>query len=317
MPSCLSATSGGVRRRARKTWNGALSRLDGSDGRADALLPAAPIFVVGAPRSGSTLLYQLMVEAWDVTYLSNLHCAFLGAPHLVELTAPWRPPPRTFASHHGRTLGSAGPSECGDYWYRFFRRRPQYVPLEAVDPDCMRRLRGSVRALTARAGRPAVFKNLVNSLRVAPLGTVLPEALFVVIHRDLVANAASLLAGRLERSGDYGRWWSAEPPEIGRLRALPPHEQVVEQIRAIDALIRADAEGLGPDRFHDVVYESLCEGVRGTLAGIREFAAGHGVELRPRADVPASFDPRGAPRIDPQVYAQLTGYVTATTPTSP
>ena len=122
----------------------------------------------------------------------------------------------------------------------------------------MRRLRGSVRALAARAGRPVVFKNLVNSLRVAPLGTALPEALFVVIHRDLVANAASLLAGRFQRTGDYGRWWSAEPPEIDRLRALPPHEQVVEQIRAIDALIHADAERLGHERFHDVAYESLC-----------------------------------------------------------
>ena len=313
MPSRLSSASHGARRRARRTWDGALSHLDGSDGSADAPLPAAPVFVVGAPRSGSTLLYQLMVEGWDVGYLSNLHCAFLGAPHLVERTAGRRRPPTGFASHHGRTRGSAGPSECGDYWYRFFPRRPQYVPLEAADPERMRRLRGSVRALAARAGRPLVFKNLVNSLRVAPLGTALPEALFVVIHRDLVANAASLLAGRFQRSGDYGRWWSAEPPEIDRLRALPPHEQVVEQIRAIDALIHADAERLGPERFHDVAYESLCADPRGTLAGIHDFAAAHGVELRPRAEVPESFDPRGAPRIDPELYAELTGYVTATT----
>ena len=258
-----------------------------------------------------------MVEAWDVAYLSNLHCAFLGAPHLVERTAGRRRPPRAFASHHGRTRGSAGPSECGDYWYRFFRHRPQYIPLEEADPESMRRLRGSVRALAAAAHRPVVFKNLVNSLRLAPLGAALPEALFVVIHRDLVANAASLLAGRLERSGNYGSWWSAEPPEIDRLRALPPHEQVVEQVRAIDALIYADAERLGPDRFHSIGYESLCEDVREPLAGIREFAAGHGVVLRPRADVPASFDPRGASRIDPELYAQVTGYVTATTPAPP
>jgi hypothetical protein len=313
MPSRLATAPDAARRRARRTWNGALSRLDGGDGRADAPLPAAPVFVVGAPRSGSTLLYQLMVEAWDVAYLSNLHCAFLGAPHLVERVAGRRRPPSRFASHHGRTKGLAGPSECGDYWYRFFRRRPQYVPLEEADPENMRRLRGSVRALVDR-GRPVVFKNLVNSLRVAPLGTALPEALFVVIHRDLVANAASLLAGRLRRSGDYARWWSAEPPGIDRLRGLPAHEQVVEQIREIDALVRADAGLLGPERFHDLTYEGVCEDTHGALEGIREFAAGHGVELRPRGEVPASFEPRGAPDIDPGLSAELTGYVTATTP---
>lgn len=317
MSTRLSAASAGARRRARRAWNGALSRVDGDDGSLGEPLAATPIFIVGAPRSGSTLLYQLMVEAWDVAYLSNLHCAFLGSPHVIERLAGRRRPARPFESRHGRTRGWAGPSECGDYWYRFFPRRPQYVPPEAAEPESMRRLRGSVRALGDAAGRPLVFKNLVNSLRLGPLGTTLPEALFVVIRRDVVANAASLLAGRLERSGDYARWWSAEPPGIETLRTLPPHEQVVEQIRAIDAVIRAASDTLGPARFHDLSYEALCEDTRGTLAALRDFAAAHGVELRPRAEVPTQFEVMNAPRLEAELLARLTGYVTATTPAGP
>lgn len=286
-----------VRARTVRTANRTLDRIElrGSD-PTDAPLRRPPIFVVGAPRSGSTLLYQLLVVRFDVGYLSNLHCRFFGAPSLVERTVGRRlRPPAVFSSRYGATRGLAAPSECGAYWYRFFRKSPQHVPLAEADPARLRDLRASVRALGDAAGRPLVFKNLLNSLRLEPLGAALPEALFLVIRRDPAANARSILAARRAIHGDESGWWSAEPPGLERLRDRPPLEQAAGQVEEIAGLVEAARGALGADRFLDVGYERLCADPRAALGQISGFAADRGVELAVRGPVPARFDPPGDP----------------------
>ena len=43
-----------------------------------------PIFIIGAPRSGSTLLYQVLTDYFEVGYISNLHAHFFGSPACLE-----------------------------------------------------------------------------------------------------------------------------------------------------------------------------------------------------------------------------------------
>lgn len=261
-------------------------------------LPQRPIFVLGAPRSGSTLLYQLLVVRFDVAYLSNLHCRFFGAPAFAERAFGKRlRPPADFSSRFGSTRGLAAPSECGPYWYRFFRKSPQHVSLAEADPARLERLRESVRVFATAAGRPLVFKNLVNSVRLAPLAAALPEALFVFVRRDEADTAASILAGRRTVHADEYEWWSVEPPQLERLRALPPEEQVLEQVRAIESLVDETKEEIGHDRFLDLRYEDVCADTHRALASVAAFAERHGVALRVRRDVPARFEPGAHSRL--------------------
>jgi hypothetical protein len=299
----------GLQRRSRRALNHSLARLDGGDG-GDRPLPTRPILIVGAPRSGSTLLQQLLVEAFDVCYLSNLHCTFYGSPALVQhLAGRWLSPPGDFSSAHGRTEGLGGPAECGDYWYRFFRRRPQYVPLAEADPERLRALRASVRALAAAARRPVVFKNLICTLRLEPIAAALPEALFLVVRRDLVDNAASLLLARRAVHGDERRWWSAEPPGFDELLARPAHEQVVEQVLRIEALVDAERERLGTGRFLDLDYATVCASPADTLQEIETFAAGAGLRLARRAGrIPPSFDRPPAAELEPEALERIAGH---------
>jgi Sulfotransferase family len=299
----------GLQRRSRRALNRSLARLDGGDG-GDRPLPTRPILIVGAPRSGSTLLQQLLVEAFDFCYLSNLHCTFYGSPALVQRVAGrWLAPPGDFSSAHGRTEGPGGPAECGDYWYRFFRRRPQYVPLAEADPERLRALRASVRALAAAARRPVVFKNLICTLRLEPIAAALPEALFLVVRRDLVDNAASLLLARRAVHGDERRWWSAEPPGFDELLARPAHEQVVEQVLRIEALVDAERERLGTGRFLDLDYATVCASPADTVHEIETFAAGAGLRLARRAGrIPPSFERPPAAELEPEALERIAGY---------
>jgi len=272
-----------------------------------------PVFIVGPPRCGSTLLYQLMLDYLDFAYISNLHCKVYGAPSIVEaLLRPsrWREPFH-YSSDHGRVRGLAAPSECGDYWYRFFRRKPQYVPLSEVSERALRELRRSVRALSRAAGRPLLFKNLVNSVRIQPILRALPEAKFIVVRRDVLETAHSILEARRNLYGDYNRWFSVEPPSVEEIRERPPQEQAVEQVRAIYALIERDRL-LAPTSFADVDYVDLCQHTREVLDSVGEFLSSSGVHVRRLRDVPPSFPMRRGVRIDEELYGRLRDYVRRT-----
>jgi hypothetical protein len=154
-----------------------------------------------------------------------------------------------------------------------------------------------VRAFAKAAGRPLVFKNLVNSVRLAPLAAALPEALFLVVRRDEADTAASILAGRRTVHADESEWWSVEPPQLERLRALPPEEQVLEQVRAIESLVDEAKEEIGRDRFLDLRYEEICADTHRALESVAEFAARHGVGLGIRREVPARFEPGAHSRL--------------------
>ncbi len=270
-----------------------------------------PIFIIGAPRSGSTLLYQVMTEYYDVGYLSNLHCRFYGAASWLErIVRPlrWRKP-LNFSSRHGVTKGIAAPSECGEFWYRFFRRKPQYIPIEEANPRQLRRLRGVVRALIHAFDKPILFKNMNCALRLHPTAKTLPEALFIVTQRNLLDNAHSLLEVRKKVHGDYQTWWSMEPPEVNNLKMLPAHEQVVEQVRHIMEMIARDADIVGINRFFYVDFEEFCQNPRGWLERLNKFFAMHEVHLDTKEEIPSRFKQSKTVRIDSKLYKQLIEYI--------
>ncbi|MCB0031474.1 MAG: sulfotransferase, partial [Anaerolineales bacterium] len=53
--------------------------------------PLQLLFVVGAPRSGTTLLYQLLATRFAVSYFNNFTARFTAAPLLGQKLWRWFP----------------------------------------------------------------------------------------------------------------------------------------------------------------------------------------------------------------------------------
>jgi len=276
----------------------------------DKPLKCPPIFIIGAPRSGSTLLYQVMVKYFDFGYLSNFHCLFHGAPSFVEhLFRPskWKQG-NDYTSEFGQTKGWGAPSECGDYWYRFFRRRPQFVPLKDVNKKTIFRLRGVIRLLGNGFKRPILFKNMNCALRLEPIIKALPEAVFLVTHRNELDNAQSLLKVRKNIHGTYDQWWSMEPPSVEELKKLPCYQQVVLQIRHIHLLID-EARRTCPNKFFEINFKDFCLDTHHTLEAIRNFLISNGISVKKKGDVRSSFHVESIIEIDKELYMKLKEYL--------
>jgi len=265
-----------------------------------------PVFILGAPRCGSTLLYQLMLDCYDFGYISNLHCKFHGAPSLAErLFRPSRQrKPSSFESDHGRVSGWGSPSECGDYWYRFFPRSPQYAPLKDVSPGSVRDLRKSMVAMGAAMRKPLVFKNLPCSLRLGPIMKALPESAFIVVQRDKLETAHSILEARFNLYGNYDGWFSVEPPGYDTLVKKPVYEQAAVQVQSIHRLIE-EARGTAPERFLDIEYEDICHDTHEALGRVSIFLEGQGIAVARTGQVPESFEVIRPVPIDEKIYEGL------------
>lgn len=273
-----------------------------------------PIFILGTPRSGTTLLMQTLKYYFDISYINNFtHRYFFGCPFISELFfSRLSFYDENFTSNYGRTKGLIGPHEGSNWWYRFFNRKPRYVATNNINFHKMERFKSSIRLLTNFSGKNVVFKNPHASLRLNPINSIFPDALFIRIYRDKLDNAHSILKARKDNLGSYNKWWSMDPPGYEDLLSLPPYVQVVEQINLINNLIDQDIKKNAIDKkyIHELSYEDLCEKPSYIINQIHKFFIKNSTNIpKKNISLPSKFEMRNTINIDHTLYQDLINYV--------
>ncbi|MFT4197285.1 MAG: sulfotransferase [Pseudoxanthomonas sp.] len=200
-----------------------------------------PVFIISPPRSGSTLLFETLMQAPDVfTIGDESHRLIEGVPGLA-------PAERGFASNR--------------------------LDARQVDAHTAELLRGRfAAALRDRDGSPAagavrmLEKTPKNSLRVPFLLKVFPDAQFVWLHREPRQVLASMIEGW--QSGNFVTYpdlpgWPGPPwsfllvPGWQRLAGRPLAEIVAGQWQRCVSQIREDVQALPSAQLLRVDYEEL------------------------------------------------------------
>lgn len=198
------------------------------------------LYIVGVPRSGTTLLSQILSRYLPVGYINNLTARFWLRPSVgIRLSnALLGPEARKlikFDSSFGVTSGIAGPHEFGYFWRHWLQldAAPSHhlSARELAHADRQGLKRALETEILSEFGGPVVFKNVICGFHAAFLASIHPASLFVHIRRDRYTTAASILRSRLARYGSYGNWWSLKPSTFGALAAIPdPVDQVAGQV---------------------------------------------------------------------------------------
>jgi hypothetical protein len=271
-----------------------------------------PVFILGAPRCGSTLLYQSLVASLNFSYFSNRHCFWFGMPWFIEKItesgSDYRKNP-DFNSRLGTTDGELSPAECGEFWYRFYSREPQYWKAEGLSSQKTKELRTALHAFSLHSSSPLLIKNLVNVLRLESLVKVVPEAKFIIVHRNPLDIAHSILSARMKQSGSYSSWFSLKPEGWQSWLDLGPEVQVVNQIKAVYDQINSVEESTNQfDAFH-LNYEDFCKSPNEMTSRIQSFLADKNINIEKVADLPDSFPIRTKVTIDESLYKSLKSYL--------
>jgi hypothetical protein len=258
-------------------------------------LEYAPVFIVGPPRTGSTLLYQLLARRYRFCYFSNLLNRFPATPlALAKLTKVFGgfDAADDFHSRYGDTFGWCAPNQGRDCWTGWLPESPNAVDPDAVAKETKEQIRATVCAMQRICGRPFVNKWPPNSVRVRLLDDIFPHALFVRISRATEPTVLSILRGREELCRRGSGWFSVKPPGYRRImQERGPEEQAAWQIESIERAIDADRDVVGAHRFFHVRYEELTSRPRQALEAIAAFyEESTGIALEKGSEVPDEFE---------------------------
>lgn len=267
------------------------------------------VFIVAVPRTGTTLLYQLMARHLDVGYVNNFMARFWMAPiagavlHDAYYESKARAIP--LRSHLGATDGHASPHEFSwfwEYWLEFGDVDDHPVGrLRQMNWSAVRR---ELEGLAGWSGAPVVMKsiNYVN-YQIDWIARHFPTARFVWMRRRGPYVAQSIYESRRKRYGDPSVWWSVRPADVDDWVDRPPAEQIAHQIVDIREAISASFSRLDDDRQETVRYGDLTRRPVQTLGRLAEFAESDLVDSDGIRDL--GLEPRNETRLSDDVFGRL------------
>lgn len=257
------------------------------------------LFVFGVPRSGTTLLYQLIAYATDAGYVTNVAARFWRAPLVgLRLARALEPGTRpAFRSRVGRTREATGVHEFGYFWTRLFGYEGQEVRGEDDIEDWRwEEIEREVRRIHREFGGPVVHKNLTYAFHLPRFARVFPDGVFLYLERDPVETGLSILETRERELGGRSGWWSVRP--LGgdiEARGLTPEREVAEQIAALRTRYERGLETVPAARVLRLRYRELCADPGGVLERVSE-RLGDGLSLV--RESPGPFEVRARPEDD-------------------
>jgi len=269
------------------------------------------VFIMGPPRSGSTLFMQWLASTGVFSYPTNLLSRFWRAPITGARIQKLLTDPQydfrgelqdfqcstDFQSNHGKTIGALSPNEFWYFWRRFMPGndyRPRAELERMVDANTLRaELTGMIDVL----GRPFATKGMIFNENIPFMADLLPNAIFVWIRRRPEFNAQSLLKARQRQYGDMSKWYSFRIANYVELKDLPPVQSVCGQIASIHRSIRSGFDQLPSSRTLTVDYEKFCQAPHSTYEAIVKYLKARGIESPPY-DGPRRFEERDSWRLD-------------------
>ncbi|MEL7496254.1 MAG: sulfotransferase [Planctomycetota bacterium] len=216
-----------------------------------------PVFILGAPRTGSTVLYQMLTDFCDCLYIDNLVYAFSNdLPFGFWLSNRWygNRGHNSFQSTYGRTKSLHSPSECGAFWYRWFPRDRDFVERHEIDDASVDQMRKNLYTVMNHFQKSIVIKNLNAGQRLRVLGPAFPKSRFVFIRRDPFFTIQSLLRARQSQGMKEERWWSVRPKNFEELKSKPLIEKLTGQVFFLEKQIVEDLAKLPDERVFRITY---------------------------------------------------------------
>jgi hypothetical protein len=223
-----------------------------------------PVFIIGAPRTGSTILYQILTNTFNFLYPDNLIELFnrnLFFGFLLSEIFYKHKAHNCFKSDFGNTVlcGLRAPHECGKFWYHWLPIEQHFVKKNTISQKSITDMRKTIYAIINRFKAPLLFKNLNNSLRLGLISEIAPNSKFIWIKRDPLFVAQSIYKAKENLKMEANEWWSVKPPNFDELRDLNGIEQIVRQIYYIEKQITLDKRYFPENNFIMVNYNELFE----------------------------------------------------------
>jgi hypothetical protein len=185
-----------------------------------------------------------------------------------------------FHNFYGQTARLHGPNDGFSLWNKWLGN-DRYVPRTDLNEAEQQEMRSFFSAWSQTFGKPFLNKNNRNTGCLDLLSKVLPQASFVVVRRNPLLVAQSLINARKQVQGDKAVGWGLHSQSSDTTQdPLRYVDDVCDQILEIERQLDDQLQDIPADRLIEVTYEGFCENPADTLRWISGRIPG--VDLRER-----------------------------------
>lgn len=276
--------------------------------------PSLPvIFIVGVPRSGTTLISQLIADHGGFSYISNFLAKFWETPYLgsiIERAAEIRQNKVSYDSNYGNTFYLSEPHEFTYFWEKWFNKgqKVQFLSKKELNKINKEKLRSEIAAIEAGcASGPVIFKNPYwTNLQINFLKEVFPNHIFINATRSPFYVCQSIVNARKKVRGSKEKWWSIKPKEYFEFKNLSWEEQIVRQVYYTKKHIEDSLDNLNSKRVLNISYKELCNNPSYFLDQIIKSANYFGAEIDNQvSQLDLEFNSRNKKKLTDNEYNKL------------
>lgn len=254
------------------------------------------VFVIGLPRSATTLTTQFIAQGLNFSYINNLIARFWLAPltgiRLSRILLGERSS-TDFQSNYASTAALSDIHEFGYFWRHWLKKENMSDVVRAAEMEGeieWEVLRKYLLNMQSLFKAPMVFKNIFGSYHMSRFSNLLEKLVFVYIRRDLVDSAISIREARLKYYGNVDLWWSYQPIEYPLIKDLPGEEQIAGQVFFLNRYYEKELQKLESKNTFILEYEDLCKDPKAEAKRLSHHLAEHfdcHIDINP--ELPNSF----------------------------
>lgn len=193
------------------------------------------VFILASPRTGSTMLYQMIAKFLGAQYFSNyVEKNFTRYPLVGTVfekgLGGLDTESKSLFNRYGATLGVHEPSEATGILTNWFNwEHPTETKSYSIKKQSLEHMENTLGGIASFSSGFIVIKNAWNCFRIQALKNAFPSSRFIWLRRDVIKSSYSILLARKSQGDPNIIWNSASPSNLYEIKKLPYIEQVVQQ----------------------------------------------------------------------------------------
>jgi len=229
-----------------------------------------PIFIIGVPRSGTTIIFEAFSVHEDLAWFSNMLGRFPDIPEIsilnrLSFTNVLRGNKRQNKAHSSLRNIFPYPTECYPAWKSYCGDKFLYNYLidQVAGENVKKRTARNILKVIRYHGKRRFAAKITGPSRINYISSIFPDAKFIHIVRDARAVVNSLMNVDFWTESDKLNkpWWenglTAEDMEPFEMYDRSPIALAAIQWKKIITLTRKEASKISSERYCEIKYEKF------------------------------------------------------------